>query len=281
MKAEKLRQNLISCIGIPVKEEWAEAGTVKTHYLSAGKGDPVILIHGHSVTGAITWGSVISSLSPYFRVVAPDVVGYGESEKPSASYSRSYFANWLGNFLDALKIKKANLVGISQGGAISLQYTIDNPDRVDRLVLINSAGLGKWIPPIGFALSMAFRYIYPSYIASRWNSRYMVKNPKNINKTLIDYGITLSKKWESGRTIVHGRGKSALPFSDHSLCRIKQPTLFLCGEDDRIMPHCLSERAQRIIPNAQIRIIPEAGHSLFFDQPEKFNNEIIKFLKKN
>lgn len=281
MKAKELRQDLIRCIGVPIEENWTDAGTVKTNYLTAGQGTPVILVHGHSVTGAVSWGSVISVLSSHFKVIAPDVVGYGESEKPSASYSRSFFAEWLGNFLDALKIMNATLVGISQGGAISIQYALDNPDRVDRLVLINSAGLGKWIPPVGYAVSMAFRYIYPSYLAGRWNSRYLVRNPKNIDKTLIDYGITLSKRCDSGRAIFQGKGKSAIPFSDYHLSRISQPTLFLCGEDDRVMPHYLSKRAQKKIPNAQIKIIPDAGHSLFFDQPEMFRDEVIAFLNEN
>ena len=76
----------------------------------------------------------------------PDIIGYGESDKPNALYDRPYFSKWLKDFLLELKISKAHIVGLSQGGAIALQFTIDNPDMVDKLILVDSAGLGAKVP---------------------------------------------------------------------------------------------------------------------------------------
>ncbi|WP_417887530.1 alpha/beta fold hydrolase [Zunongwangia sp.] len=108
----------------------------------AGNGYPVILLHGTGA-GSVTWYPSISILSKYFQVIAPDIVGYGESDKPNnVPYNRPYFAKWLKGFMEKLKISKANLVGFSQGGAIALQFVMDNPNMVNKLVLVNAAGLG-------------------------------------------------------------------------------------------------------------------------------------------
>ena len=75
-------------------------------------------------------------------MLTPDIVGYGESDKPDAPYNRPYFSKWLKDFMKELKISKAHIVGLSQGGAIALQFAIDNAEMVNKLVLVNSAGLG-------------------------------------------------------------------------------------------------------------------------------------------
>jgi pimeloyl-ACP methyl ester carboxylesterase len=84
----------------------------------------------------------INTISKNFQVVAPDIVGYEESDKHDAPYNRPSFSKWLKDFLKELKISKTHIVGLSQGGAIALQFAIDNPEMVDKLVLVDAAGLG-------------------------------------------------------------------------------------------------------------------------------------------
>jgi len=94
--------------------------------LFTGSGQPVICLHGGGA-GAVTWYPSIDPLAKYFHVIAPDIVGFGESDKPDAAYDRPYFVTWLKSFMLELGISKAHIAGLSQGGAIALQFTLDYP----------------------------------------------------------------------------------------------------------------------------------------------------------
>lgn len=279
MDRSAIRQNLIGRIGIPVEENVIYAGDIRTYYISAGRGQPILLIHGHSSTGAISLKSVIASLAHHFRVIAPDVVGYGETDKPSAPYDRYFFSAWLKDFVRAIELRRASLVGFSQGGAISIQFTLEEPERVDRLVLVNSAGLGKFFPPLGFLISTILRYSFPSRLACRWHSSYITTNSGSIDEEMLDYGLKVSLMPGARRSFWQGRGRAVSPFPPEILSQISHPTLLLCGEKDRVVSPVLSERAQKIMPNAKFQIIQDSGHSPFFDQPELFSNILVKFLK--
>ena len=85
-----LRKKIIKSMGVPVEENVVHAGSVKTHYLTAGKGKTVLLLHGNNSAGAVSWYPVMGALATHFKVIAPDVVGYGESDKPFASYGRAF-----------------------------------------------------------------------------------------------------------------------------------------------------------------------------------------------
>src|SRR3954464_15638033 len=105
-------------MGVSVEEGEVIIDSIKTAYLSAGSGDCVLCLHGAGA-GAVTWYPAINAISNSFHVLAPAIVGYGESDKPKAPYDRPYFSKWLNGFLMALKISRAHIVGLSQGGAIA------------------------------------------------------------------------------------------------------------------------------------------------------------------
>src|SRR5262245_34047550 len=137
---ERLRASLIERLP-GVMQESVSAGGVTTYYLVAGSGDPVVLLHGGGAgCNALNWGLAMVTLSRHFRVSAPDIVGHGESDKPAVTYDKMYFADWLHHFLYALDLTHINLVGSSMGGAISIQYTLNHPEAIKRLVLVNAAG---------------------------------------------------------------------------------------------------------------------------------------------
>lgn len=147
---------------MPVARKTVSSGTINTACLEAGSGDPVLLLHGVSAAG-ITWYPVIGSLSEYFRVIAPDIVGYGESDKPAADCDAPYYCAWLTAFLGTVGVQKAHVIGHSNGGAISLRFALDSPARVQSLVLADSAGLGvgSWASFSGL-LAMLCYYLFPS-----------------------------------------------------------------------------------------------------------------------
>src|ERR1017187_82892 len=121
---------------------FVDAGGVKTNYLESGEGAPVVLIHGSGpgVTAYANWRLVIPDLARHFRVLAPDMAGFGYSDKPG-NYTMAGWVNQIISFLDALNLKQASLVGNSFGGALALRMAIDQPGRVDRFVLMGAMGI--------------------------------------------------------------------------------------------------------------------------------------------
>lgn len=271
------RQCLINKIEGLVEQREVTIGTIKTTYLLCGNGEPVIFLHGAGA-GAVTWYPSIHTISKNFKVVAPDIVGYGESDKPDAPYNRPYFSKWLKDFLKELKISKAHIVGLSQGGAIALQFAIDNPEMVDKLVLVDAAGLGAKVsfwPLIG----MLWMNSFPSAMSNRFNSSYILHKPINRDPNHIDYSIYVLKSKGGKKAFKQGRGTAVSKIPEELLKQIENETLIIWGKDDKLFSVEYGEAAAKIIPNAKLHIIQDAGHLPLMDQPEIFNKILDDFLK--
>ena len=113
----------------------------KIHYLEAGRGAPVILLHGSGGEGA-RWMPTIQGLAPDFRVIAPDQIGWGASDKPLTIYHSGVFAEFLARFMKEIGVPKATLIGQSMGAVVALQMAVNYPQLVDRMVLVNTSGGG-------------------------------------------------------------------------------------------------------------------------------------------
>jgi 4,5:9,10-diseco-3-hydroxy-5,9,17-trioxoandrosta-1(10),2-diene-4-oate hydrolase len=264
-------------MGCKVESKQILAGSVNTTYLSAGTGTPLILLHGAGA-GAVTWYPSFSSLSKRFWVIAPDIVGYGESEKPDAAYDRPYFANWLKDFLSALSISRAHVVGLSQGGAIALQFVLENPGAVDKLVLVDSGGLGAQ-PSLPSFFGMLWLNSFPSALANRFYARYILHRPENRDPCHASYSLAVIKGKGGKKAFRQGRGAAVSAISEVSLRQMSNEMLLVWGEDDQLFPIVHGERAADIIPNARIVRLKEAGHLPLMDQPEKFNQALMDFLE--
>ncbi|MEI7628030.1 MAG: alpha/beta hydrolase [Bacteroidota bacterium] len=273
---ENYRQLLIDKIEGLVEQREVTIGTIKTTFLLCGNGEPVIFLHGAGA-GAVTWYPSINAISKNFQVIAPDIVGYGESDKPDAPYNRPYFSNWLKDFLKELKISKAHIVGLSQGGAIALQFAIDNAEMVNKLVLVDSAGLGAKVsfwPLIGTIWMNSF----PSSMANRFNSRYILHKPINRDPNHSSYSIAVLKYKGGKNAFKQGRGTAVSKIPEELLKQIENETLIIWGKDDQLFPVEYGEAAAKIIPNAKLHIIQNAGHLPLMDQPENFNKTLYDFL---
>ena len=285
MKSKVLLQKIIKQIGVPVEQLSVQAGFIKTGYLSAGMGKPVLLLHGGDAgAGGVRWYPVIGPLSSCFRVVVPDMVGYGESDKPFASYNRFFFSIWLKNFLDALDLDKIYLVGHSVGGAVASQFTLDHPEYVERLVLVNAAGLGKGMmqAPVKVKLRMMWQNLFPSRTASRWFlEHHGLYDARTINDTMLDveeYSCEVIRMSMGKRVFWLGRGRVINPIPMEDLSKITQPTLLVWGEEDTNFPPTIARLAVQMIKGAKLCLIPGAGHNCFYDQPEIFNDLLKRFL---
>ena len=263
-------------IKTPFQYKVITALDIRTKYLVAGQGTPVVLVHGAGA-GAIAWFPLIDALSGEFSIIAPDVVGYGESDKPSASYSRYFFSSWLQAFCDTLGINQFVLVGHSMGGAVSLHFAMDNPDRVSQLVLISPAGIG-WSFPIPGLIYAIWFHCFPSIATSRKLLTHLVYHRNNLDDHFVRYARDVCQTPGGSRVVWQGLGRFAIPLQHKQLEGIRQPTLVIWGEDDRIIPPSHGLRAVRTMPNAQLQLVPRAGHIPFFDEPELVSQLILRFL---
>jgi 2-hydroxymuconate-semialdehyde hydrolase len=268
-------QRLANRTGVPIEQRTVSVGAVKTSYLVTGAGQPVFLIHGLGASGSF-WYPVFGPLAARFRVIAPDVVGFGDSDKPPAPYDGPYFSTWLAGLMNALGVHRAHLIGHSMGGAIALHFTLDEPERVARLVLVDSLGLGMGSPWIG--ILMVLMMLLPSHPISLWIAQHLVMyDPSKLD-------------WEEFRELGGSaefdkrifwqmfRQPKQWTISAGQLRRIRPPTMLLWGEGDRNFPLARARAAQRLIPNAQVHVISRARHIPFLDKPKAFNDALIQFL---
>lgn len=270
------RQALIDSIDATVTQSNVDVGSVKTAYLSAGSGQPLILLHGGGA-GAVTWYPSIAALSKQFWVIAPDIVGYGESDKPNADYDKAFFSNWLKEFFLALDIPRAHVVGLSQGGAIALQFVLDDPQMVEKLVLVDSGGFGAK-PSFAAFFSMILMNIFPSSLSDQLFSRYLLFDPKNRDPNHSSYSIDVLRSNGGQNAFKQGQGKAVSELPKDSLNRIRNQTLVVWGENDRLFPIKYGKNATAEIPNAEFLSIKDAGHLPLMDQTKIFNKSVLDFL---
>ncbi len=261
---------------------------INTRYWQMGEsGSTIILLHGGS--GSIEyWLYNIAVLAQHHRVYAFDMVGSGKSDLPDASYSLSYQTKFLHRFMAALNIDSATLIGNSMGGAVALQFTRLYPDRVDKLVLVDSMGLGKEI-------SLGIRLItLPAIVNLLRPGRWMI--PAMLRSNFY-YNTQQLREWIELRYpifAIPGRNQAILSLGQSnfnlagvlpsvyepivaSLPKIGQKTLIIWGEFDRIIPVRHAHIAAKNIPNNQLHIFPNCGHHPYLEYPDKFNQLVLDF----
>jgi len=280
MQQLKYRQVLIEKMGIPVKQHHAKVGAIETAWLSAGASimthPSIVLLHGAGA-GAVTWYPVLHALAKDFHIIIPDIVGYGESDKPDAPYDRPFFVKWLKKFLDSLNIEKMHLVGNSQGGAIALQFALDYPEIVDKLVLVNPAGFGTK-PALAAFVGMIWMNTFPSMLANRFASRFLLNNVKNKDVNHALYSVTVAKNANGKKAFQQGKGRAVQAFSHQELMSVSQQTYVIWGEEDQLFKLEDAKEAIHLIPQLSFEQICQAGHLPFMDQPKIFNRILLNFL---
>src|SRR6266436_371766 len=234
---------------VPTFDKFATVYGAKIHYVEAGRGTPLILIHGLADDVAV-WDSVIPPLAASFRVIALDQIGFGRSDKPLLNYRVSTFVDFLDGFLNELKIKRASLVGNSLGGWVAAAFTLAHPERVERLVLSDAAGYAA------LAKTMDPRALRALRLASHEDIRYLGPLTFHDKRFYQDVDLTFKERVTAGDSYTVGqlldsmiRGDDTL---DNRLHTIKRPTLIIWGRDDKLIPLSFGERFHQEI--AQLRI---------------------------
>ncbi|MDD5094741.1 MAG: alpha/beta hydrolase [Dehalococcoidia bacterium] len=235
-----------------IESKWIKVKDVNTHYLVGGEGLPLLLVNGGgAATVENDWAPNLEPLAQHYQIYAPDLVGYGKTDKPKIRYTQKLFIEFLDDFTATLGLDRMSIIGHSLGGGISLAYTLNHPEKVEKLVLIDTAGLSNDLTPLGKALLGIFKT------------------------------VARLKKDETYYSTMTGGGDGEVHevFMDR-LWEIKAPTLICWGQWDGYMPVKLAYQAHKRLPNSQLHIFKRGWHAPHRSRAEEFNRLALDFLRQ-
>jgi pimeloyl-ACP methyl ester carboxylesterase len=251
----------------------------KIQYLDAGSGPVVVLLHGLGGNGT-NWAFNIPALAQKYRVIVPDQVGFGRSDKPLINYRVGTYVDFLDKFLSELKIERATLIGNSMGGWIAATYALKYPAKVERLVLVDAAGFA---PPKEFDLN-TLAGLNPSTREEMKRLANMVfYNPLFKSDAAID--VLLAQRLSAGDGYTIQRLVESIHHGDDmldgKLGGIKQPVLLVWGREDGLTTLAREgEKFKREIPSAQLVVFDGCGHVPQVEKAAEFNAAVLKFLSQ-
>jgi len=262
-------------------------------YRTGGSGPVIVLVHGMAGSSA-TWRYVIPTLADHFTVVAPDLVGHGESEKPRGDYSLGNFASGVRDLMLALGHERATLVGQSLGGGIAMQFAYQFPERCDRLVLVSSGGLGddvNWLlrvlalPGAELALRLGCHdWVHDAGETLRgWLARVGLHTGRHVNEVWEGYGSladgdTRTAFLHTLRSVVDIGGQR-VSATDRLYLAAEMPTLIMWGDHDRIIPVAQGHASHAAMPGSRLEIFEGAGHFPHCEDPERFCDVLLDFMQ--
>lgn len=283
----------------------------RMRYLTGGSGDPVLLLHGLADT-ADAWGRVLPALAARHRVFAPDLLGCGDSDKPAVDYSLWAQATYLRHFMDGAGIERAIVVGHSLGGGLALHLYMQYPERVSRLALIASGGMGRDLPlslrlctlagssPVIGALLGSRHQRHPAarlghtMLGRLWPATAAADRARHAAAAMLSAEEALTSAEEAGilerlrepaaraaflatlRSVgdVRGQRGSAL----HALSLIDAPVLLIHGESDTTIPVAHGHTALSRLKRGHLSVIPSCGHCPQRETPEEVANLLLDFF---
>jgi pimeloyl-ACP methyl ester carboxylesterase len=242
-------------------------------YIEAGQGPTVILLHGLGSVKEI-WAANIGALSAKYHVYVLDQIGFGHSDKPLLEYKISTFVDFLHGFMQAQNLNKATLVGNSLGGWIAIDFAARHPEMVDKIVLVDSAGL-PFEKPLTLDLNPASLEDMRTLLNSIFYDRKMVTEEFALqaftNHVRNNDGYTIQ------RTLA---GFAQNQFEDAKLSTIHAPTLVVWGRQDELIPVSSGEKLRNGIPGAKLVVFEQCGHVPQLEKPAEFNQALFDFLGK-
>ncbi|MFC5512663.1 alpha/beta fold hydrolase [Massilia jejuensis] len=259
------------------------ANGVKTNYHEQGEGAPVLLIHGSGpgVTGWANWRLTMPALARQFRVLAPDMVGFGYTERPAGiQYNMDTWVSHIIDFMDALGIERAHVVGNSFGGGLALALAIRAPQRVNRLVLMGSAGIAF---PITEGLDRVWGYT-PSLDNMRGLLDVFAYNRNLVNDELarMRYEASIRPGFQEAFSQMfpapRQRGVDGLASPVEAIRALPHETMVVHGREDKVIPLESSYQLFGLIPKSQLHVFGQCGHWTQIEHAARFNQLVGDFF---
>jgi pimeloyl-ACP methyl ester carboxylesterase len=277
-------------------------GDLSVHEMHGGHGSPVLFIHGLGSSGYMEWRFNLQQTASEHLVFAPDLPGCGRSAKPRASYDIDYFTRFVESYMDKRELRSAAVVAVSMGGRVALELALRRPERVRKLVLVNSLGLGRpnvhlsyglvTIPRVGEAMmrgaNSALKWA-PAKVIRRVASRYMGKQANAEIAWDDEYLGHLRELYGAEeyrdaylatvRSLVNPKALFGAEYDlTGSLSKIQAPVQLIWGAEDPLFPVAHATRAHALIQNSRLAVIEGAGHTPQAERPEEFNRVLNDFL---
>ena len=263
-------------------------------YLDSGEGPAVLFIHG--LTGSHrNWAHLVHELGAEHRVVAPDLWGHGASAKPMGDYSLGAHAGTMRDLLDELEIDRVTVVGHSFGGGIAMQLCYLFPERVERLVLVASGGLGRSVSPLLRAATVPGAGWVLPVIASNWVRGQGEAVGRALGHVGWHPGPDVTEIWRgftsladadtrraflaTTRSVIDPGGQT-VNARDQLAMNFDVPTMVVWGSRDRMIPAWHATAAQKVIPGCRVELFEGAGHFPHLDEPERFAKVVSEFMKE-
>jgi pimeloyl-ACP methyl ester carboxylesterase len=266
----------------------------RVNYRRAGWGPVIVLIHG--ITGSsLTWGDeVIEPLSERYTVVAPDLLGHGDSAKPRGDYSLGAYASGIRDLLGALGHDRATVVGHSLGGGVAMQMAYQYPERVERLVLVDSGGLGRDVHFLLRASVLPGSELVLPLLAAPGLVRRLDAVGGFLGRLGMKAGADLEEMWRGFSSLSDSEARTAfihtlrtiidpggqrVSAKDRLYLAQELPSLIIWGERDPIIPLRHGLRASEEMPGSRFVTFPGAGHFPYRDDPRRFVKELTDFME--
>lgn len=263
-------------------------------YRKAGSGPALLLLHGLACDSS-TWNDVMAPLAEHFTVIAPDLLGHGESDKPDADYSLGGYANGMRDLLTILGIDKVTVVGHSFGGGVAMQFAYQFPDRVERIVLVSTGGLGREVTPairmltlpgMGMALQVATMRPWRGAVAGTmrslartgWSATRDLAEVADIYENFADPAARKAVQRLTSH-VLNWKGQFVTMTDRTYLARIV-PVMVVWGDDDRVIPASHAEIARQQAMS-DVHVLPDSGHFPHRDHPEVFVDLLQSFVAEN
>jgi pimeloyl-ACP methyl ester carboxylesterase len=260
------------------------ANGIKTNYLEDGKGTPVVFVHGSGpgVTAYANWRLVMPGLAPHYRTLAPDMVGFGYTDRPAGvTYNVQTWADQTIGFMDALDIQTASVVGNSFGGGIALRMATQHPERIDKLVLMGSMGVSF---PITDGLDRVWGY-QPSVENMKAMLGIFAYSPElrdDDELARVRYEASIQPGFQEAFSSMfpapRQRSVEAMTTPDEELRKIDKETLIVHGRDDKVIPLENSYRLLQLIDRSQLHVFGHCGHWVQIEQADPFVRLVDDFI---
>jgi len=261
-------------------------------YRVAGEGPPVVLVHG-MLNSSSHWKEVAAELSRDHTVVAPDLIGHGDSAAPRGDYSLGAHAASIRDLLAAIGIDRATMVGHSLGGGVAMQFFYQFPQRVERLVLISSGGLGREVSPVlrtaalpGTSALLSLT-INPRLVGGLWRVGAMLRERGTPTGLYVEALARALRPLETAdargaflhtlRAVIDARGQR-VSATDRLYLLEAIPTMIVWGERDNTIPIAHGHDAHAAIPHSAMRTIPDAAHFPHLEEPQALALLLRQFI---
>lgn len=281
----------------PVQSEFTTVNGLRIHYLRAGSsGPPLLLLHGSAIDSSrLSYGPSMPRLAKDFSVYAPDWPGYGLSQPAPKPSDFVFYGEFVKAFLDTFGLDHVHVVGFSMGAAALLEFVLHHPKRVGKLVLISAYGLSTDLHmPIAPYLALrvpkldafAWAAVRHQKMLIRWILKaFIFARPQLVTEGLVDevhQQLMAPGVEETFMDWLRGEMRPASFRTSYreQLKHVHTPTLLLHGTRDLIIPASRTKRAAKLIPNAELKLIPKCGHWLTREARAEFEKELLAFLKR-